>query len=219
MSDQSIQLTEELYALIGLLPRWNHQTAKMQLPQNGVYVFFERGETLQWRGTVKERMVRVGTHRKNGRFKDRIRQHYGNARSLGGNKNGSVFRKHLGGALLRRANPHDDRLREWVKQGGLSFAEVEEMVSCVLRENFTFSCFRVDQQVERLALEKGLIALLAQHPLGQPSADLLGRYAASDEIGRSGLWNTQHIDARPLTAGEFHRLEQLVKASLVERGV
>ncbi len=122
----------------------------------------------------------------------------------------------MGGALLRKANLQDSRLQEWLKQGGRSFPEVEEMVSRVLQENLTFSCFRADQKEERLVLEKRLVALLVQYPLGQPSADWLGRYAASEEIRSSGVWNTQHIHAEPLTDQEFRRVEQLVKATLAE---
>jgi len=107
-------------------------------------------------------------------------------------------------------------LTDWLAQGSPSFPEVEEMVSRVLREKFTFCCFGVDQRRERLSLERGLIALFAQYPLGQPSPNWLGRFAASEKIRRTGLWNTQHIDAEPLTGEEFRRLEQLVKAALVE---
>jgi len=212
MSRHNLQIIEEVYALIRLLPRLDHQTSRGLLPQNGVYLFFERGETVRCLDTVANRVVRVGTHRADGRFRSRIRQHYGNVHSLGGNKNASVFRKHLGGALLRRVDPQDARLKDWLTQDGPSFPEVEEMVSRVLRENFTFCCFRVDQRSERLSLERGLIALFAQYPLGQPSPNWLGRFAASEEIRRSGLWNTQHIDAEPLTIEEFQRLKQPVKS-------
>lgn len=219
MPDYSLQMIEEVYALIRLLPRLNHRTLRKQLPANGIYVFFERGEVVQWRSRVIDRIVRVGTHRGDGRFRTRIRQHYGKVRSLGGNKNSSVFRKHVGGALLRKANPHDPRLEEWLAQGGPSFNEVEELVSRALREGFTFSCFRVDSPGERLALERGLIALFASYPLGQPSADWLGLYAADERLRRSGLWNTQGTGAEPLTLAEFSRLEDLVKETLAEARV
>lgn len=213
MSEQRFQIINEVYALIGLLPRLNHQTPGSQLPYNGVYLFFERGEVVKWHNRLTDRIVRVGTHNRDGRFSGRIRQHYGNVHSLGGNKNGSVFRKHLGGALLLKLNPQDQRLEDWLTQGGPSYAEIEEMVSRELRQNFTFSCFRADQQGERLRIEKGLIALIAQYPLGQPSTNWLGKFSASAEIRRSGLWNTQHIEAEPLTSEEFRRIEQLVTGS------
>ena len=137
----------------------------------------------------------------------------GNVNSLRGNKNGSVFRKHLGGALLRRVNSEDPRLKEWLKQGGRSYLEVEEKVSRRLRENFTFSCFQVDSPEERDVLERSLIALLAQHPIGRPSAKWLGKHADSQKIMQSGLWNTKDINALTLTSDQLQRVEELIAAT------
>ena len=213
MSDTTLQVVDELYSLVNSLPRMNHETPPDLLPENGIYVFFEAGEQVQWRETTIARIVRVGTHRENDRFRRRIRQHYGNVRSLRGNKNGSVFRKHMGGALLRRDNPGDPRLRDWLTQGGPSFHEVEERVSRRLRESFKFSCFEVNGREQRLALERGLITLLAQNPIGQPSEDWLGRHANDEKIRRSHLWNTQHVDADPLTMAELEQLGTFTKGS------
>jgi len=205
------QLTEELYRLINQLPRFNHLTPRERLPDNAVYLFFERGEVaLQPSGSV-DRIVRVGAHQKNGNFRQRIRQHYGLVNSFGGNKNGSVFRKHVGGALLRRDDQDDWRLPEWLKQMGQSYPEVEEMVSRELRANFTFACIQVDDQAERLALESGIIALLAQYRLGQPSQTWLGRLAQSDKVRATGLWNEHHVDRTPLSAAQLLRLRALAQ--------
>lgn len=210
-------LVERLYNLILALPRFRHEIETGRLPLNGLYVFFEKGEIVKLGDKFLDRIVRVGTHREDGRFRGRIRQHYGNSGSLGGNKNGSVFRKHLGGALLRRANPDDHRLRDGLTQDGpsyVTYVTVEAWVSGLLRNNFSFCCFRVDLREERLELEKGIIALLAQCPLSLPSPDWLGRYAANERITTSGLWNTQHVEADPLTLSQFQRLEDLMIATL-----
>jgi hypothetical protein len=45
MGTTSSQVTEELYGLIQQLPRFNHLTPRERLPDNAVYLFFERGET------------------------------------------------------------------------------------------------------------------------------------------------------------------------------
>jgi hypothetical protein len=206
--------TAAVYALVRSLPRLNHEARSPDLPPNGIYLFFERGETVKREGQTYDRIVRIGTHRQDGRFPARIRQHYGHVFSLRGNKNSSVFRKHLGGALMRRVDTSDQRIGPWLIQGGPSFPEVEESVSRLLRECFTFACFRVDLREDRMLLESGLIALLAQHPLGQPSEDWLGHHAASEEIRRTGLWNTQRVDAVPLTDEEVQRFERLVQAAL-----
>ncbi len=208
-----VNLTEQVYKAINTLPRYNHLTPKEELPDNGIYIFFENGENVWIDGKEVNRIVRIGTHKSDGLFKKRIRQHYGAINSLNGNKNGSVFRKHLGGALLRRMNIEDVRLNEWLTQDGLSYREVEEMVSLVLRQNFTFSCFRVDNIEERLELESAIIALLAQFHLGEPSHNWLGKYAASEKILQARLWNIQHITSSPMTLEQFDKLCDLINIS------
>ena len=178
-----------------------------EIPANGVYLFFERGETVVVDSQPVERIVRVGTHRGEGRLPKRFLQHFA------GNRRASVFRRHLGGALLARANPDDARIAVWVGQPGVPIPKVEQTVSQVVRERFTFCCVRVDDQAERLKLERGLIALLARHPLGPPSEGWLGRHAAHLAIRRSGLRNTQPVEARPLTSAGLARLTELAGLS------
>jgi hypothetical protein len=196
-----ISITRELYLLIkkNYCDHFNHKTPRNVLPPNGIYLFFEKGESVDIDGITCDRIVRVGTHIKDGNFPGRIRQHYGNYGNHMGNKNGSVFRKHVGGAIMRLVNPTDPRLPGWLKQMGPSYQEVEGQVSDVLHEKFTFVCFPVSTKEDRLALESGLIALLAQYPLGKPSDDWLGKHAASPIIRCTGLWNTKETDKQPLT--------------------
>ncbi|MDP2858740.1 MAG: hypothetical protein Q8P50_12280, partial [Bacillota bacterium] len=202
-------LTTDVYNLLAPLRRFDHAFVPSHLPSSGIYFFYEKGETIRLGGLAVDRIVRVGINRSNGRFRSRIRGHYGRVSRLGGNKNGSVFRKHLGGALLRRADPADPRLTGWLQQDGPTYAEVEREVSLVLRHNLTFACVRVEDADERKNLESALIALLAQEPLGQPSPAWLGAYAASEDIRNLGLWNTQHIHSEPLTLEAFGRLSAL----------
>lgn len=200
-----LKLTLELYSYQIKRPRYNFLTAGRDLPKNGIYFFFEKGEKVN-QGV--ERIVRVGTHKIDERFRGRVRQHYGSRSSLRGNKNASVFRKHVGGALLRRDNPLDERLDEWLKPGGRTFPNIETRVSECLRDNFTFCCFSVEEQEERLKFERGIIALLAKYPLGWPSSDWLGRFAHEQKIERSGLWNTQQLEAEPLSAEQVEYLKR-----------
>lgn len=204
-------ITKEVYKLFLGLLRHNHLTRKNALPLNGIYIFYEKGETCPLGGIETDRIVRIGTHKSDGRFAGRIRQHYGQVNSLRGNKNSSVFRKHVGSALIIRNDPKDIRLKDWITQDGPTYMEIEEQVSRELRNNFTFVCFSVDTREERLDIESGLIALLAQLPLGQPSDNWLGKYATSPDISRSGLWNTQHIGSTPLSITQLQRLAELVR--------
>jgi len=56
-------MIEAVYALIRLLPRFDHQTSRRQLPRNGVFLFFEKGETVRYFDMITDRIVRIGTHR------------------------------------------------------------------------------------------------------------------------------------------------------------
>ena len=178
-----------IHELLDPLPLYDFRTPKRRLPRNGVYFFYEQGEFCHEFEVIRPRIVRVGTHWKQDRFRSRIRQHFR------GNKNGSVFRKHLGGALLRRGNPDDARPDRWLKQGTRTLKEVEELVTNELAANFVFKCVVVKDEKERLDLEERLIATLAQCPACEPSVNWLGHYATSEEIRQSGLWNVQHTDS------------------------
>lgn len=78
----------------------------MDWPKQGVYFFFERGET---RKTGELRVVRVGTHavsqNSKTRLWDRLRTHRGTLSGKyrgGGNHRASVFRKLVGSAIIQR---------------------------------------------------------------------------------------------------------------------
>lgn len=206
-----MNLTVNVYELIGTLPRYDYQTPLDLLPANGISVFFEAGETCCLEGKQVDRVVHIGSNERDGRFPGRIRQHYGRVNSLGGNKNSSIFRKHIGGALLNRSDPHDPRIEDWSKPQGPTLADVEEWVSRELRDRFSFICFPVDSVEECLSLKKGLIALLAQHPLGCPSRSWLGHHALNPDISSSGLWNTQYVWSQPLSPSQFYLIEKTVK--------
>lgn len=208
---------EELHSLLSGLPRCAFRTPKEALPSDGIYFFFERGEYVSLGGRTVDRVVRVGTHREDARFPARIRQHYGNKHSLGGNKNGSVFRKHLGGALLRREDPSDPRITKWITQGGESYPDVEEAVSRELRSNFTFVWVAVPTREARLSLESGLIALLAQFPATAPSRSWLGGFAVDPAIRTSGLWNTQHLSSSALDRDGLAHLQRLASSQEGEK--
>ncbi|MDO8672003.1 MAG: hypothetical protein Q7O66_11315, partial [Dehalococcoidia bacterium] len=163
-------LVRRFYDLLQLLPRLDFTAAREELPENGLYVFFERGEMVEHRGVLVDRVVRVGTHREDDRFPAGIRLHFR------GNRSASPFRRHIGGALLRRTRIGG--LQDWIRQDGPAMQELEEMVSRELRAHFKFSCFPVDERNARQSLEKGLIGLLANSPLAWSSPTWLGRDAA-----------------------------------------
>ena len=88
-------------------------------PRSGVYFFFEDGET---RVDGTSRVVRVGTHALRPtsgktRLWSRLRQHRGRIGGRnpgGGNHRASIFRGHVGTALIRRDSLPDGLLKSWV---------------------------------------------------------------------------------------------------------
>src|SRR5262245_14830124 len=106
-------LTHALHELVAALPRFDHRFARSDLPANGIYFFFELDESVQIDTRATDRIVRVGTHRGDGRLPKRLRQHFA------GNRRGSVFRMHLGGSLMSRDNPNDPRLATWIGARGV----------------------------------------------------------------------------------------------------
>lgn len=64
-----------VYGILHRLPRHDWQTPRNNLPENGIYAFFERGEAVEVGGW--DRVVYVGAHTGDGNLRARIREHYG----------------------------------------------------------------------------------------------------------------------------------------------
>ena len=204
----------EIHSALQALPLL---TAPAEVPfRDGLYFFYEDGERSEH--AADGRVVRVGNHpRSDGSLRKRLRQHYS------GRKNGSVFRKFLGGALLRRRHPHSPCLApqpgkgHWELQGAKTCRECEALekdVSELLRSSSRFRCVIVENRAERNELESVLIATIAACPVCEPSATWLGRYAYSDKVRSSGLWNSQDVGGPTITAHQLERFRSLARATL-----
>jgi hypothetical protein len=184
---------------------------------NGLYIFYEAGEVSDH--APSGRIVRVGNHpRAEDRLKARLGEHY---RTRQGAKNGSVFRRYLGGALMRRDDPDCTCLGpgpgagHWEKQGGSECERCvgyEERVTAHLRRSLRFRCVRIDDMEERNRFEGLLIATLAACPTCQPSRSWLGGQAYSPVIRSSGLWNSEFVGGPQLDQRQLQRFEELVLA-------
>jgi len=188
------------------------RTSPSQVPfAEGLYFFYEQGEVSNH--GPKGRIVRVGNHpRSHGGLVNRLKMHYS------GNKNSSVFRKFLGGALLRKANPNDPCLApapgkgHWEKQDTKACSRcgpTAARVSDLLRQRFAFRCVWIPNMNERNELEALLVATLAACGLCQPSSSWLGQYGYSEKVRASGLWNSQYVGdptSDQLTLGRFLKL-------------
>lgn len=180
-------LLERIYSLLDNLPMFDYLYEPNNLPKNGIYFFYEDGELCEINGKITERIVRVGTDKADDRFRDRIRNHYK------GNKNSSVFRKHVGSAIINKNKPRNIDISEWMKPMTPTSNDIEELINLTFKEKFRFRCIYVQSENDRLYLEKRLIATLS-HWNYSPSSHWLGHFAERKEIQNSGLWNVQHIN-------------------------
>lgn len=186
-----------------------------QLPENGIYFFYENNE-IWGHGGNKPRIVRIGTH-KEGNFRSRIKEHYlWDESKMNFDKNKpkpsdrSIFRKNIGRALLNRGN--DDYLQTWEidfttteNRKSLGYKRdidkekrTESKITKILRQRYFFRFIIIDAQAERMGnkgLESSLIGTVASCKLCKPSDNWLGTYSPKKQIKESGLWLVQHLKA------------------------
>lgn len=183
-------------------------TGRNPWPKRGVYFFFEDGE---FRENGDMRVVRVGTHALIANTRTtlwaRLRQHKGTARGQhpgGGDHRGSVFRLHVGTAIISREALD---VPTWSVGSTASSeiknqeAPIERLVSEYIR-SMPFLWVGVNgppgPNSKRLLIEKNAIALLSNYgrkvKVDSTSLNWLGKYAWSDKIKISGLWNVDYVD-------------------------
>ena len=183
--------------------RLNEQSGRAKWPARGVYFFREAGEYRSSRPD-SPRVVRVGTHAVSAgagsTLWGRLRTHRG-ARDGGGNHRGSVFRLHVGAALLARDR---ETLPSWgvgssaPRSVRVHEVEHEKRVSEYIG---AMSVLWVDVPDEpgpgsmRAYIERNAIALLSNHfaPIDCASRQWLGRHSPREEIRQSALWNLNHV--------------------------
>lgn len=208
------ELCSRLHYLLHELPVLGFPLDMDLIPCNGIYVMFETGEM----GHGTDRIVRVGAHTGANQLQSRIQQHFVNA-----NKDRSIFRKHIGRALLTRdGDPflHDWELDLTTRQarerysGVVDFEkqrQVEKRVTEYLQANLRFVCLGVDDKHARLKCESKIIATVSWCDECRPSADWLGLQSPKAKIRESGLWIVNELYKEPLTGGEFGDLRQMVE--------
>lgn len=218
---------DDFYALLEQLgeragaPRPLGDVDGADCPESGVYFFFEPGEYRQDGLTL--RVTRVGTHAISGTSQttlwNRLRTHrgtLGGGNPGGGNHRGSVFRLHVGNALIAR-DGHPEAAGTWGQGSSVSAAErepeepLERAVSAHIRAMPVLWVSAPDRD-DRRSLERGSISLPSNHgrsPVDPPSPRWLGHYAASAEVRESGLWNINHVD-EPADSSVPRRFERLL---------
>lgn len=186
----------------------NKCNGRMNWPRRGVYFFFEDSE-LRENGNL--RVVRVGTHAlKQGSGTDlwkRLSQHKGKDKGHhpgGGNHRGSVFRLHVGTALICK---NGLEVPTWsvgsTAKGAVREVEypVEKLVSQHIGSMpFLWICINDEPGPNSMRgyIEKNSIDLLSNYgkskSIDSPSPAWLGNYAWNEKIQKAGIWNVNHVD-------------------------
>lgn len=225
------ELCKWLHEQLEQLPLIKFPFKLEQLPENGIYFFYEQGEV--WgHGGDKQRIVRIGTHR-DGNFRSRIAEHYlldESKMNFDKNKakpsDRSIFRKNIGRALLNRKN--GKYLPTWEidftikknREKSLHLRdirkeiEIESEITATLRKNFSFRCFKLGSQTERMGktgLESSLIGTISHCKLCKPSNKWLGNYSPKKQIKESGLWLVQHLKANGISERDKKIILDVIK--------
>jgi len=193
-----------------------------QLPDNGIYFFYEKGE-IWGHGGDNPRIVRIGTH-KDGNFRSRIKEHFlldESKMSFDKDKpkpsDRSIFRKNIGRVLLNR--DRDDYLQVWeidfMTRGNRDSLghkrdidkekRIESTITRILRERFSFRFIVIESQTERMGskgLESSLIGTVASCRLCSPSDNWLGNISPKQQIKKSGLWLVQYLKANGINEND-----------------
>lgn len=226
------ELCKCLHEQLEQLPLISHPVNPQELPENGIYFFYEEGET--WgHGGDGPRIVRVGSHSGRGNLRSRISETYlldERRLNFGPDKakpaDRSIFRKNVSRALLNRDG--DDYLQVWdidftLKSNRDRFRDrrrmekerrLEESISALLRNRFHFRVIEVGSAAERKQLEKRLIGTLARCEVCSPSESWLGRSSPKAKIRDGKLWQVRHLKADPLGAREKEAVLRAISVTM-----
>lgn len=148
--------------------------------QQGIYIMVDN---------IEKRIVRVGKAENS--LHERLSEYF-----IKEDKNQSVFRKHVGRAILNKQGKSSTL---W-KTKGTTDENVERQVSQYLKDNISFYPIPLSDLTEIKELEKFLIKMLSRHntlhtyltntPI--QSNNWLGNYG-TDKIKKSELWNKEFV--------------------------
>jgi hypothetical protein len=204
------ELLDELRRRAGGFRYLSSCDAQTGWPQRGIYFFFDKQELR--RSGPQLRVVRVGTHAVSSTSRttlwQRLAQHRGQRAGTmagGGNHRGSIFRLHVGQAMLAAETGSNEVALSWGKGGSASREirerehELERRVSSYIGALPLLWLDVPDAPGTtslRRTLERRSIALLSR--LSEPSPDppslaWLGLHSPRAVIRESGLWNVDHV--------------------------
>lgn len=208
---------EKIHGIFDSLPKYRFPFRNYNLPKNGIYILYEKGEPAH--NTM--RIVRVGTHNGDGLLGPRLVEHF-----LTENKDRSIFRKNIGRAILNKNN--DSLLEYWQKdltkksdrkkyqntRNENRRKEFEKVVTRYIQSKFSIAVIEVESKRERLELESKIISTVSRCTLCHPSKKWLGLHSTVESIRESGLWLKQGLQKTPLLDKDLIRIKHLVRETI-----
>jgi hypothetical protein len=208
-------MVRDLHELFNAKNRFHFpfDSRKHEIPKNGIYIIFERGERFQ----NLDRIVRVGTHTGDNQLLSRLNQHF-----IKENKNRSIFRKNIGRCLLNRENSSYlplwelDTTSKAEKEKNLELInpefekQIEKRISAYIQNNLSFCAFEIADKDDRLFWESKIVSTLAKSNELIPSDNWLGNFSPKEKIKKSGLWQVNELYNEELSRVEFDKLRQLI---------
>jgi len=206
------ELLDRLESRVGGKKKLKDCTGYMDWPDRGVYFFFANDEYRENEDQL--RITRIGTHAVSSgsgtSMWNRLRTHRGAKSGTyedGGNHRGSVFRKRVGEAIIKKEGLSQE-YPEWgdgssaSRELRLEELEMERRVSDYIRD-LPFLWVNIDDEPgsdsDRAYIEQNTISLVSNYektPIDTRRDDWIGEYSASQEIQESGLWNVDYVDQR-----------------------
>lgn len=200
---RSYEIFAQLAAHMGL--RRLREILAEKLPKQGVYFFFDDDERTKF-SSVIPRLVRVGTHGVSSgsvaTLRNRLRTHLG-TRAGAGNHRASVFRLHVGRAIIERDGlleryPNWGRGQSAPKDTTKPEAPLESKVSEYIG-NLRVLVIPVSDTAGtgsmRATIERQFISMFSENlcTIEDSSPTWLGRFSDKPSIRDSGLWNIRDV--------------------------
>ena len=204
----------KLHHWFNSMKKHNFPFNEKDIPLNGIYVLFEKGESAHG----INRIVRIGTHTGKDQLRSRLKQHFINE-----NKDRSIFRKNIGRTILNKNK--DSFLEKWEldltpKEAREKYSElidfnkqkqVEKEVTKYIQDNFSFVVFQIDDKNKRLALESKIISTISLCNQCKPSKNWLGLFSPKQKICESGLWNVNELYKEALDDEDMEELKSIIR--------
>jgi len=199
-------ICDQLHSLVHKGRRFDFSMGYNDIPANGIYIMFEKGEIAHG----GDRIVRIGTHTGDKQLKSRIYQHFENE-----NKNRSIFRKNIGRCFLHRDNNpylHTWELDTTTKEKKKKYAdiinrsleeEIEKQITKYIQTNLSFCLFNVPLKDDRMYYEARMIGSVSRCQKCNSTQYWLGRFSPVEKVRESGLWQIMELYSNPLNEEEL----------------